>query len=74
MKGDMNMKFAEQNGKIEVMQYQLGAVITLITVIGGVVSYSEFSIGNHPGDRRFESKDFLTAMEHVFGPEEVFHV
>ena len=33
---DMNMKFAEQSGKMKVMRYQLGAVITLITVIGGV--------------------------------------
>ena len=36
MKGDMNLKFAEQSGKMKIMQYQLGAVITLITVIGGV--------------------------------------
>ena len=33
---DMNTKFAEQSGKMKVIQYQLGTVITLVTVIGGV--------------------------------------
>ena len=32
----MDTKFAELSGKMKVMQYQLGVVITLITVIGGV--------------------------------------
>lgn len=30
--GDMNTKFAEQAGKMTFIQWQLGAVITLITV------------------------------------------
>lgn len=33
--GDMNTKFGEQGGKVTVIQCQLGAVITLITVVGG---------------------------------------
>jgi len=40
MKGNMNMKFAEQSGKMKVMQYQLGAAITLITVIGRVSTFT----------------------------------
>lgn len=32
----IDTKFAEQSGKINVLQYQLGAVIILVTVIGGV--------------------------------------
>lgn len=36
MFADMNARFAEQSGKMTLMQWQLGAVMALITVIGGV--------------------------------------